>query len=256
MRRIEEILSGWRSWDVPFSAPRLVRKLAGGRTNRSYLIEADGRDWVLRVSASDFARLGIDRHREAAILKHVTAAGIAPATAYCSVEQGILISEYIEGHQWSPGALADPEKLERLLSLIERAHALLVDVAAIDYYAHAEYYWRRLLDTGMDISDDISEERTQIMARHDIHPDRNQDDRLCHHDLTPENLIERDGRLYLLDWEYAAPGSSAFDYAAMAIEWGLPLEHVHEISGIDLTVLNDAARLYLYTCRLWGLLNK
>jgi len=255
MRRIEEILPGWPDWDVPFSEPRLLRELPGGRTNRTYLLEADDQRWVLRISAPDFARLGIDRHREAAILENVVAAGIAPEMAYCSVEKGILISEYIDGHKWPPEALAGTENLERLLTLIERVHALKPDVPAIDYYAHAEFYWHRLTDAGIDIPDDVSRQRAQITARRDVHPDRKQDDRLCHHDLTRENLIDRDGRLYLLDWEYAAPGSPAFDYAAMALEWGLPLERVHEKSGIDLAVLNDAAMVYSYTCRLWALLN-
>jgi len=34
---------------------------------------------------------------------------------------------------------------------------------------------------------------------------------LCHHDLIPENILETDDGLVLLDWEYASLGHPDFD---------------------------------------------
>ena len=41
-----------------------VSELAGGLTNTNYKVEADGRAYVVRVSAKDAGRLAIDRENE------------------------------------------------------------------------------------------------------------------------------------------------------------------------------------------------
>ena len=39
-------------------------------------------------------------------------------------------------------------------------------------------------------------------------------DALCHNDLHHRNLIEGDGRLWLVDWEYGGAGDPVFDFAS------------------------------------------
>ena len=74
---------------------------------------------------------------------------------------------------------------------------------------------------------------------------------LCHHDPVVSNVISSDGRLYLLDWEYAAPGFIAMDYAALSIDWHIADAIIVERTGIDTTVLDIAKQLYGYICQLW-----
>jgi len=44
---------------------------------------------------------------------------------------------------------------------------------------------------------------------------------LCHNDLLAANLIWSDGRLWLIDWEYAGMGHPLFDLASVAANAGL-----------------------------------
>ena len=249
-------LDDWSNWDVPFaSAPRLLRELGGGRTNQSYLIEADGRLWVLRLSTPNGTHLGIDREREAAVLRHAVAADLAPAVAYHSLEHGVLITAYIDGQPLGAAALGETENLRRFLDLIRRVHTLEMETPRLDYYAHTERYWHTLIDIGIEIPDTLSRARDKVLSGRSRHPLNPHRARLCHHDLTPQNVIEHGGHLYLLDWEYAACGAPAFDYAAICVEWGLPLERLREHAPTDLEELIHAVELYRYTCGLWMLIN-
>jgi thiamine kinase len=253
----EGVLRGWRAWGLPCDrAPRVVRELMDGRTNRSYLIEADGQRWVLRLNAPNSRRLGIDRHREATILTAAATAGIAPTVAYCAAEHGLLITEFIDGRPLLREALHDPASVARLLSLIRRVHAIKVELPVIDFYAHAERYWQRLIDERFEPPNALLRERRSVTEQRDARLDVVDEVGLCHCDPTPKNVIERDGRLYLFDWEYAARGWSAFDYAAIAIEWDMPLARLQETTGLDQRQLRYAAALYRYTCRLWALINR
>ena len=257
VRCVEDILPHWQEWDVPWSTPpRVVRELAGGSTNQSYLITAGNGQWVLRLNADKAATLGVDRKREAAIISRAAAAGIAPAVAYCSIDAGILITEFIDGQHWDAQALDDPERLTQLLDLVRSVHTLDIDTPPIDYVAHAERYWAALDAAKINIPLTLHHEREVLMEQREYNLLSTQFTHLCHHDLSPSNIIDRNGRLYLLDWEYAARGSRAFDYASLAIEWNLPVERLQKHVNIELAKASVAARQYQYICRLWVFLNE
>ena len=257
MRKVEDILLEWRHWNVGWSCPpRIERELAGGKTNQSYLITADNRRWVLRLNAFDATDFGIDRTREAAVIQCAVVADLAPAVAYCSPEDGILITEFIDGEHWQPQTLDNPEHLAQLLNLVRSVHSLDVDTATIDYFAHGEHYFAQLTAAKIKVPLTLHHERDQLLEQRERNPWRNQIAHLCHHDISPTNVIEFDGRLTLIDWEYAARGSRAFDYAGLATEWNLPLERLQTELGIGFTELSNAARLYQYICRLWALLTE
>jgi hypothetical protein len=55
----------------------------------------------------------------------------------------------------------------------------------------------------------------------------------------------------LLDWEYAARGIVAMDYAALAVDWKIADIEIVERTGIDPTQLDMAKQLYRYICHLW-----
>ncbi len=257
MPNVEDVLRDWQEWDIGWpDRPSVERELPGGHTNQSFLISADEQLWVLRLNGQHSNTLGIDRTREAAIVEHAAAAGIAPAIAYCSPERGLLVTEFIDGRHWHADTLVDPERLACLLDLVKRVHMLKVDLAPIDYFVHAEFYWTRITEGQRGIPDSLRRERDLMLKHCELKCARNTHTQICHHDLNPANIIDQNGRLYLLDWEYAACGSPAFDYAAISTEWGVPIERLHGYVGIDSATLNDAARLYQYICRLWALLNE
>ena len=54
-----------------------------------------------------------------------------------------------------------------------------------------------------------------------------------------------------LDWEYAAPGLPALDYAALAVDWGLPLAELAVASGLPTALLEDAILVYTAICGRW-----
>jgi len=248
----EDPLQNWQTWDLPFNhAPRLLHTLGTGHTNQSYLIEADQQLWVLRINAKNSNVLGIDRQREKIILEHAGAIDLAPKVLYCSVKHGVLISEFIDGQHWQTCDLDDPEKLSLLCKSLHRIHTLKIDTTTFDYRQHAENYWQQLQAGNIRIPDDLYRQREKIiplLAR--IPPARI----ICHHDPNPKNIIVRANKLYFLDWEYAAPGWPAFDYAALSVEWNIPIDKLALVDGID--DIKTSIELYVYFCDLWLCLQK
>lgn len=228
-------------------APQL-RALAGGRSNRAFRVTGAAGDFVLRLGlpAEVACRLGVDREAEIAAQRAASAAGIAPRLVHADTHRGILVMEYIPGVEAPSGAAGDPgwraglahllgvlrgipvpagvpsvSLPERLLELHARLHAQ--DSGAADALVPAvEDGLRGWREAGAGAGAAC----------------------LVHSDPNPANIIRRpDGRLVLLDWEYAHAGDPLEDAAAV----GLPAE----ACGVDAARLDGVRRCQQALACVW-----
>jgi len=257
MLEIESALSRWHDFGIGNSAaPRCIRELGGGLTNRSYLVAAGDRHWVLRLNSEHDERYGIDRERERHILEKVVDAGLAPEVAYCAPDYSLLLSEWVDGRHLPDPPDARGPMLARLRALVRKIHAVEVDLPVEDYYRHAERYWQILTRSGIRLPDELHAARRTIAEERELAFGSDRTACLCHRDLNPGNIIECEGELVVLDWEYAAKGWPPIDYATICVDWNLPLEIGSAAFELDPAVLRHAIRLYRYTCALWYLLQR
>ncbi|MCB1667979.1 MAG: phosphotransferase family protein [Pseudomonadales bacterium] len=236
---LQRAISHWPHWgDVFTSKPEIICRLQGGLTNESYLLEADGKKVVLRLNSGNSEQLGINRHHEAVILAVVANAGIAPMVHYCSPEEGVLVTAYIDGQ---PLDITRPETISRVRCLLEKVHRLRPDIPVFDYIRHVTDYQKI---TGWQ---GACQQITPLLEKLQSASGRG----LCHHDPVPANFIDADGRLYLLDWEYAGLGAPEFDLAAARAEFStfcVTSRYADEL-------IFAADRVYQHSCQLWKRLN-
>ena len=79
----------------------MIRPLLGGLTNKSYLVEAGGEYFVIRINGADSQALDLQREIEAQVLANVSATDIGLQLVYCDADKGYLVTRYIEGPQYS-----------------------------------------------------------------------------------------------------------------------------------------------------------
>ena len=245
---LESTLRSWRSWGFQ-QRPVIERRLGLGRTNSSYLMRADGRELVLRLNNCASADLGIDRRREQQVLLLVSAAGIAPEVCYNDPDEGILITEYIRGQHWQGGYSPGSGQHYRLLALMDRMHGIKPALPRFDYVHQAEAYWQVLAAREAVMDPGLSLERRRMLPLLQEFQDACQCQGLCHHDPVPANIIDADGRLYMIDWEYAGRGCRGFDYAALSAECQLSRQQWQ--STCVLCDQRLAGEAYQYLCLLW-----
>ncbi len=238
-RRPEALLANWRGAGLPFRhRPELLGELRGGRSNRSFLVAADGARWVLRLDAANAAALGVDRAREARILRAAAAAGLAPEVLVADPGRGYLVTRYVDGVQRGPATL-DAATRERLLALIARLPALAVEGPVLDYHTHlARYTPDGVLPAAL---------AARIATMEHESPAG-----LVHHDPTPGNVVFAGDQPLLIDWEYAAGGRVVMDLAVLVCDWGLAPAAVAERGGVAVALLHEACRLYREMCALWA----
>lgn len=208
---ILELVPGWRG------AIHSVTVLPGGITNRSYRVSTTTGDFVVRVPGAQTELLGIDRRAEASITTAAAQLDIAPAVL-CEIPAfGTVVSDFVDGRPLAPADLALPAVLEPIVAVLRRLHAHPPVIHEFPIFQIV----RRHSDDARRLGRPHGETAAllDLAARVETSiplPERLST--LCHNDLLPANiLLSPDGRVWLIDYEYAGMNHAMFDLANLSI---------------------------------------
>jgi thiamine kinase len=192
-----------------------VERIKSGLTNESWLVRAEQDGVVVRLSNREVDALQIDRQSESRILAIIAAAGIGAPILLCVPDRHLLVTRHIPGRTWSARDARLSENLVRVAEVLRALHALPVpeNVQSVDLRKVISGYWNSLMARGLGSqvgAPEVRERARQLVTQ--LAEDATL--RLCHNDVHHLNLID-DGRLWLIDWEYAGVGDSYFDLASV-----------------------------------------
>ncbi|MBN1238649.1 MAG: phosphotransferase family protein [Gammaproteobacteria bacterium] len=195
-----------------------VVPLSGGSARRSYLATAEQsperRAWVVRTPA-DGASGALDVAGECAVTRAAGERGLTPRVVGCDEEAGLLITDYRAGAEaLTPEAARRPDNVRRIAQLLKALHGLRVPLRSFAPREFAALYIADLGGRGsLRRNDRPLVDALAVLA--DAYCARHPGDALCHNDLAASNILE-DGRLWLVDFEYAAAAAPILDLANLA----------------------------------------
>jgi len=247
----ETAIDSWRQWDGGFrTRPVILGPLSGGRSNRSFLLESNGKRLVLRLNSTDSALPGINRNIEIDTWKAASQQAIAPPLLFADENNRFLVSSYIVNDL--PATPPFDEAFTRqAFDLLRRCHKLDVDTPGIDYSSHIENYWKIIENKDQLSNQTLPDQRAPMRSTLESIMASNPATGLCHHDPVVTNFVGNTDSLYLIDWEYAAQGLLVMDYAALAVEWQMDHKMVLAQTGLEPKLLALAEAVYRYLCELW-----
>jgi thiamine kinase-like enzyme len=203
-----------------WSGPIEITPLPGGITNRNFLVRDGAARYVARL-CRPLPLLGIDRRNEVACQEAAARLGLGPEPVHR--DDGILVSRYLPGRTLTADDLREPETIARVARLLRKLHD--ADDTITGHFLYfcpfqtIRTYARTAKSLGARLPANLSallEDVRELSRR--VGPFR---PTLCHNDLLPANLLEVDGRLWLVDWEYAGMGHPLFDLAGVSVSAGL-----------------------------------
>jgi thiamine kinase-like enzyme len=225
---VTAVLRRYRDWqgvDRDEAEPSVVR-LLGDQSNNVSVLVANSRFYVVRVNRADAAVNALDPAAEQAAQLRAAEAGLAPALRYFEPEAGVTVSDYLQPDHT---ARATPDQLAELLRGIHSLEAIPQRLSLADRIRH---YGSKRAPTGSMETGHVAAAVSGAIIDGALELEsRDCDIRLCHNDLLPPNCLFKNGRLWAIDWEYAAMGSRWFDIAAASIGHHLDAEKEEILVG-------------------------
>jgi thiamine kinase len=218
---------------------QLLRPLAGGSVNQSWRVQTGIGDYVLRIAGGAQRAPGVDRRFELAVHRRAAEFLLAPEVVASDIRAGMMVTRFCDGRAWTELDFSDGGQLRRLGEQLNHLHRIPADLAESTAFAPlrlAKLYADLALNRAA-----ATHSRQQLEALvAEVGPaqqvlELSGQRVLVHGDMTAGNLLD-DGRLWLIDWEYAQVTDPVYDLAAL---W-----YYHPTSRQHENLLLESAGIY------------
>ena len=196
--------------------------LGGALTNVCYKVTTGGTAYVLRLAGegtSDF----IDRAAEKHNARVAAAAGVNVEVLYFDAKDGTMVTRFVEGVSMNGGEGfgRDAESPIRAALTLRRVHRLRrVFESRFDVFAAIDDYVDLLREQRPSLPQDYYEVRRKARTVRRALEASPVPLVPCHNDPWPGNLLDADGRIYLIDWEYSGMNDPMWDLGDLSVEAG------------------------------------
>ena len=199
----------------------------GGLTNHTYKVTmSDGAEYVVRIPGEGTEEM-IVRKDEMVSTKLACDLGVDAEVLYFG-EDGSKVTKYIKNAiTMSSETLHEQKHIEQMAEIFKKMHTCGVDTKVpFEVFEMAASYEKIIFDKNVAMFDDYDEIKAQVMkVKSEIDSAIDVKKVPCHNDALCENWVEGDGRMYLIDWEYAGMNDGMWDLADVSIEAGFDAEH-------------------------------
>lgn len=190
--------------------------LLPGFTNIVHLTDLDGIPTVTRQGRRIDKLLGIDRVREASVLCQIKHLGIGPDLLHVDAERDRSIFRAIPGLPLD-SASTDQATLARTLRVLSVLHSQPA--------RGTPFSTARMIRHYLKMNPAPDEESCLHYARAAEQLEKDARRCLCHNDCVAKNwILQPNGEVRLIDFEFAGPGDPAFDLATWCLSFNIDPE--------------------------------
>lgn len=198
----------------------------GGLTNHTYHVTMDdGAEYVVRIPGEGTEEL-IVRSDEMVSTRLACDLGVDAQLLHFGTD-GSKVTRYIPNAiTMSSETLKEDRHIRQMAQIYKIMHTCGQDTGVpFEVFDMAAGYEKIIADKAVPMFCDYEEKKAQVMAiKAQIDREVAAPKVPCHNDPLCENWVEGDGRMYLIDWEYAGMNDGMWDVADVSIEAGFASE--------------------------------
>jgi len=241
---VVDAMAGWAGREVRAEA------LGGGITNRNFRVDVNGETFVVRLSGKDTDLLGIDRDAERRAAQSAHEAGVAPEVIAFLPEHGALVTRFVQGDPLPPDDLERPEIMAEVVESIRRIHGMRTLPSTFDAFRVVRSYRGTAEEHGVRTPAAFTDALTVADRIADAFAVRPMAARPCHNDLLNANFLLVDGRVVIVDYEYAGMGDVFFDLGNFSINNAIGEESQERLLELYFGAARPAGRARLKLMRI------
>jgi len=192
----------------------------GGLTNHTYHVTfADGAEYVVRIPGEGTEEL-IVRSDEEKSTRLACDLGVDAELLYFG-KDGSKVTVYLKNAvTMSAETLKDPVRIAQVAEIFNVMHTSGKDTGVpFEVFDMAAGYEKIISDMHVPMFADYEESKAKVMAiKAEIDAAIDVKKVPCHNDPLCENWVVSEGKMYLIDWEYAGMNDGMWDVADVSIE--------------------------------------
>ena len=237
----------------------------GGMTNHSYKVTRnDGEEYVVRIPGEGTEEL-INRFDERKSTELACRLGIDSELLYFG-DDGAKVMRFIcDPQPISEGIMQKKENLVQAAAIFRKLHTCGVDTGVrFEVFEMVDLYERLIRKENVAVYDDYEDVKDTVYTiKKAVDATGIAPKVPCHNDSLIGNwVIDKSGKLYLIDWEYSGMNEAMWDLACLSIEAGYTETNDRELmeAYYKRNATSDekkrfiASKLYVdYLWTLWGL---
>ncbi|MBQ6037010.1 MAG: phosphotransferase [Lachnospiraceae bacterium] len=237
----------------------------GGMMNHSYKITRnDGQEYLVRIPGEGTEEM-VNRSDERKSTELGCRLGIDSELLFFG-DDGRKVMRFIHDPQpMTDEVMRRKDVLEQAAAIFHKLHTCGVDTGVrFEVFEMADLYEKLIRDGGVAFYDDYADVKQTVM---DIKAEVDKDGEAprvpCHNDCLVANwVLDGDGKLYLIDWEFSGMNEAMWDLSCLSIEAEYTPENDDELlaayygreATLDEKKRFIAAKMYVdYLWTLWGL---
>ena len=219
-------IDDWKGKDIRWE------ELPGGITNHNYIIWVNGGwgnpgggKYVLRVPGAG-TDMFIDRNIERECMIEAARIGTAPRVVHVIEPEKAMVIVFVDGEVMHPETMAGhPERIKQAVEAVRVYHDKAVFGNKIEIFDMLRRYTKVSREINTPMPDRLAamlkrmDEIEEATARNPV------PDVACQNDLLSENfIIDADGKMWVIDWEYGGQTDPYFDLGDFCVEHPLSEE--------------------------------
>lgn len=238
-----------------------IRPLIGGLCNTNFVVSDAAGKYVVRIGGDIWVH-GITQASVQNAMRAASRLGVTPRLVHA--EPGLVVSSFIDGRALAAADIGDESIMNGWVARLRELHAggravsgALSHFPAFQICRHYLRYCREHDSPELGRLAAYDEVVDRLEARVGPYVPL-----FTHNDVVPQNtMVDTDGRVHLVDWDYGGFGNPWFDVAGLATNTDATPEQEARILELYAGEVNDALRERLRLFKvavnlreyLWGL---
>lgn len=201
----------------------------GGMSNKNFKVTSpDGSEYVLRVPGIGSEGM-VERNNEDVNGMLGCRLGLNPSIRYFDKNTGIKLADYIHNAEaLNAGTIQRMSNMKQIAAIFRTLHSSKVRLNnEFNIFHEIVKYEKLLMKACGKMYEGFEKVREQVMALEDYLFELGVEVKPCHNDLVAENfIIDENGKIFLIDWEYSGMNDPMADFAALFLENKFTAENV------------------------------
>lgn len=190
--------------------------LNGGFSNETHLVTCDGQNYVVKINYEQNEYLHLTRKTELQAQSIAASMGIAPRVlSDCNVKD-YSISEFIEGQLITGDEILQEDNLSQFSTILRNIHSIKGVDRTCSAFDLIDGYVQGIAKFKVKEPDGYTDILKMTEKIRDLrNKDKANNHKYCHNDLLTLNLLYKEPKITVIDWEISGMGDPYMDLATL-----------------------------------------